>query len=126
MNRIASVPAAGLLGILALLGLAAAPLPAAAQTGNVKPAAPMSLPRRGHTATLLTSGQVWVAGGIVNNGLTTTAATQRYDVVSNTWQSAGDLRTAGLYSLIISALCMTLIVALNVWTRRRGSPAGRR
>jgi molybdate transport system permease protein len=40
---------------------------------------------------------------------------------------AGDLRTAGLYSLIISALCMALIVALNVWTRRRrGHDTGRR
>lgn len=92
MNRIASAPAACLFGMLVLLGFAA-PQPAAAQTANVKPAAPMSVPRRGHTATLLTSGQVWIAGGIVNSGLTTTTATQRYDFVSNTWQSAGDLRS---------------------------------
>jgi molybdate transport system permease protein len=32
---------------------------------------------------------------------------------------AGELRTAGLYSLVISALSMGLIVALNVWSRRR-------
>lgn len=32
---------------------------------------------------------------------------------------AGDLRTAGIYSLVISALSMALVVALNVWTRRR-------
>ena len=32
---------------------------------------------------------------------------------------AGDLRAAGLYSLLIAALCMALIVALNVWSRRR-------
>jgi N-acetylneuraminic acid mutarotase len=92
MNRIASAPAACLLGILALLGFAA-PRPVAAQTANVKPATPMSTPRRGHTATLLTSGQVWIAGGIVSSDLTRTAATQRYDFVSNTWQSAGDLRS---------------------------------
>lgn len=91
MNRIASALAACLLGIFAVLGLAA-PLPATAQTAGVKPAAPMSTPRRGHTATLLTSGQVWVAGGVINGSLSTTAATQRYDFVSNAWQSAGDLR----------------------------------
>ncbi|HEX8694722.1 MAG TPA: molybdate ABC transporter permease subunit [Longimicrobium sp.] len=32
---------------------------------------------------------------------------------------AGDMRAAGLYALVISALCMALVVALNVWTRRR-------
>ena len=32
---------------------------------------------------------------------------------------AGDLRAAGLYALVISALSMAMVVALNVWTRRR-------
>ena len=32
---------------------------------------------------------------------------------------AGDMRAAGLYALVISALCMALVVALNSWTRRR-------
>lgn len=32
---------------------------------------------------------------------------------------AGDLRAAGMYALIISAISMVLVVALNVWTRRR-------
>ena len=32
---------------------------------------------------------------------------------------AGDMRAAGLYALVISALCMALVVALNAWTRRR-------
>jgi len=32
---------------------------------------------------------------------------------------AGDLRTAGMYALVISALSMGMVVALNVWTRRR-------
>ena len=32
---------------------------------------------------------------------------------------AGDLRAAGLYALVISALSMVMVVALNVWTRRR-------
>ncbi len=32
---------------------------------------------------------------------------------------AGDLRAAGMYALVISALSMAMVVALNVWTRRR-------
>jgi molybdate transport system permease protein len=32
---------------------------------------------------------------------------------------AGDLRAAGIYALVISALSMVMVVALNVWTRRR-------
>jgi len=32
---------------------------------------------------------------------------------------AGDLRAAGIYALVISGLSMVMVVALNVWTRRR-------
>ena len=32
---------------------------------------------------------------------------------------AGDLRAAGIYALVISAISMAMVVALNVWTRRR-------
>jgi molybdate transport system permease protein len=32
---------------------------------------------------------------------------------------AGDLRAAGVYALVIGALAMVMVVALNVWTRRR-------
>jgi molybdate transport system permease protein len=32
---------------------------------------------------------------------------------------AGDLRAAGIYALVISAFSMVMVVALNVWTRRR-------
>ena len=32
---------------------------------------------------------------------------------------AGDLRAAGAYALVISALSMAMVVELNVWTRRR-------
>lgn len=32
---------------------------------------------------------------------------------------AGDLRAAGIYALVISGLSMAMVVALNVWTRRR-------
>ncbi|HEU4558443.1 MAG TPA: molybdate ABC transporter permease subunit [Longimicrobium sp.] len=32
---------------------------------------------------------------------------------------AGEMRQAGIYALIISAISMVLVVALNVWTRKR-------
>jgi len=32
---------------------------------------------------------------------------------------AGDLRAAGMYALVISGISMVLVVALNVWTRKR-------
>jgi len=32
---------------------------------------------------------------------------------------AGDLRAAGIYALIISGISMVMVVALNVWTRKR-------
>ena len=60
-----------------------------------------------------------VAGNIP--GRTTTVPLAIYFLAE-----AGDLRTAGVYALIISAACMALIVALNVWTRRRGRREGRR
>ena len=60
-----------------------------------------------------------VAGNIP--GRTTTVPLAIYFLAE-----AGDLQTAGIYSLIISALCMALIVALNVWSRRRGRPWGQR
>ena len=60
-----------------------------------------------------------VAGNIP--GRTTTVPLAIYFLAE-----AGDLQTAGIYSLIISALCMALIVTLNVWSRRRGHPWGQR
>lgn len=60
-----------------------------------------------------------VAGNIP--GRTTTVPLAIYFLAE-----AGDLRAAGIYALIISALCMALIVALNVWTRRRGVGRGGR
>lgn len=55
---------------------------------------------------------VMVAGNIP--GRTTTVPLAIYFLAD-----AGDLRTAGAYALLISAVSMVLIVALNVWTRRR-------
>ncbi|HEX7240355.1 MAG TPA: molybdate ABC transporter permease subunit [Longimicrobiaceae bacterium] len=38
---------------------------------------------------------------------------------------AGEMRTAGLYAVLISLACMALVVGLNAWTRRR-TPEWRR
>lgn len=64
-------------------------------TNTWSPAASMSTPRVGHTATLLTNGMVLVAGG--SNNLSTTgitASAELYDPVSNAWSSAGSMSTA--------------------------------
>jgi molybdate transport system permease protein len=55
---------------------------------------------------------VMVAGNIP--GQTTTVPLAIYFLAD-----AGELRTAGLYALLISAFSMAMIVALNVWSRRR-------
>ncbi len=56
---------------------------------------------------------VMVAGNIP--GETTTVPLAIYFLAE-----AGELRLAGIYALAISAVTMILVVALNVWTRRRG------
>ncbi|HEX2205992.1 MAG TPA: molybdate ABC transporter permease subunit [Longimicrobium sp.] len=55
---------------------------------------------------------VMIAGNIP--GQTTTVPLAIYFAAE-----AGDLRVAGMYALVISAASMALVVALNVWTRRR-------
>lgn len=61
--------------------------------------APMLQPRMGHTATLLANGRVLVTGGLrtITTGLSalndTTATTEIYDPVANTWTTATNLRT---------------------------------
>jgi molybdate transport system permease protein len=66
---------------------------------------------------------VMVAGNIP--GKTTTVPLAIYFLAD-----AGEMRAAGAYALLISALSMGLIVALNVWSRRRrpgwrrGRPGG--
>lgn len=55
---------------------------------------------------------VMIAGNIP--GETTTVPLAIYFAAES-----GDLRTAGTYALVISAASMVLVVALNVWTRRR-------
>ena len=55
---------------------------------------------------------VMVAGNIP--GLTTTVPLAIYFAAD-----AGQMRQAGLYALVIGAASMVMVVALNVWTRRR-------
>jgi len=64
---------------------------------------------------------VMIAGNIP--GETTTVPLAIYFLAD-----AGDMRTAGVYALLISAASMALVVGLNVWARRRvpGWQRGRR
>jgi molybdate transport system permease protein len=55
---------------------------------------------------------IMVAGNIP--GRTTTVPLAIYGLAD-----AGELRAAGKYALLISAASMAMIVALNIWTRRR-------
>lgn len=74
-------------------GLGGAPQASAelydAATGTWSLAAPMSIPRANHTATVLDSGKVLVVGGNSTNGDTNTA--ELYDPETNTWSSAGEV-----------------------------------
>jgi molybdate transport system permease protein len=57
---------------------------------------------------------IMVAGNIP--GKTTTVPLAIYALAD-----AGELRRAGAYALLISAISLALVVALNVWTRRRAA-----
>jgi N-acetylneuraminic acid mutarotase len=56
-------------------------------------AASMSLARTDHTATLLSNGQVLVAGGAISSGSGYAASAELYNPVANTWSSAGSMAT---------------------------------
>ena len=77
------------LGLAALLML----LPgwATAQTGTWSSTDPMGTARREHTATLLPSGKVLVAGGYNGNYL---ASAELYDPATNTWSTTNPMGTA--------------------------------
>jgi N-acetylneuraminic acid mutarotase len=62
--------------------------------GGWSSTASMSTARTGHTATLLSNGQVLVAGGGISSGSGITASAELYDPVANTWSSAGSMATA--------------------------------
>jgi hypothetical protein len=56
---------------------------------SFRSAAPMSLPRASHTATLLQDGRVLIAGGCSAEGAT--ARAEIYDATADRWMRAGDM-----------------------------------
>jgi Galactose oxidase, central domain/Kelch motif len=75
--------------VAALVGIVSSALMAAA--GNFTMTGPMGAARSEHTATLLTNGQVLVAGSI---GYQSLSSAELYDPLTGTWGSAADLNTA--------------------------------
>jgi hypothetical protein len=59
-------------------------------TGRWTPTAPMSVPRLGHTATLLGNGRILVAGGTMGPNSNSTLG-QVYDPATDRWYDAGSL-----------------------------------
>lgn len=62
----------------------------ARKVGEIVPTASMSVPRSGHTATLLHDGTVLIAGGMLRNG-DFTKTSETYDPRTNKFSSAGDM-----------------------------------
>jgi N-acetylneuraminic acid mutarotase len=60
-------------------------------TGLWTTTGPLQVARYNHTATLLPSGQVLVAGGQVTNSLLVTAAAELYDPVAGTWTATNSM-----------------------------------
>ncbi|MFH0901202.1 MAG: kelch repeat-containing protein, partial [Pseudomonadota bacterium] len=71
-----------------------------ALTGEWSPAAAMATAREYHTATLLSSGKVLVAGGhyyLSSAGSYYLTSAEQYDPSTNSWSSAGSMATAREY-----------------------------
>jgi hypothetical protein len=66
--------------------------PGVAVTNTWQPAASLATARQNHTATLLPSGKVLVAGGYNSSGSLSSA--ELYDPASNAWSTAGAIATA--------------------------------
>ena len=77
---------------VALVFALSLPLAAHAVTNTWSAAGSLATARLSHTATLLPSGQVLVAGGGYNGGVL--ASAELYDPATNTWSAAGSLATA--------------------------------
>jgi len=80
-----------LLGIALLWTALVFSLPADAVTNTWEVTGSLATAREYHTATLLPSGKVLVAGGVGNSGRL--ASAELYDPASNTWSAAGSLAT---------------------------------
>jgi N-acetylneuraminic acid mutarotase len=81
---------------VALVFALSLPLAAHAVTNTWSAAGSLTTARDGHTATLLPSGQVLVAGG-ADTGGNALASAERYDPATNTWSAAASLTTARKY-----------------------------
>jgi Galactose oxidase, central domain len=68
----------------------------AAAAGNWSPAGNMTISRQSHTATLLASGKVLIAGGLaVTGGVPTVlASAELFDPATNTWTATGPMAAA--------------------------------
>jgi hypothetical protein len=66
-------------------------------TGTWSATGSLATARFGHTATLLTSGRVLVAGGSSQVGPGPFASAELYDPVTGTWSATGSLATAHVY-----------------------------
>jgi N-acetylneuraminic acid mutarotase len=79
--------------LLAVLGVCSVTLPALAQSsGTWAPTEALNFPRIGHTATLLATGQVLVAGGEDTQG-NHIAEAELYNPTTGTWTVTGSLST---------------------------------
>ena len=75
---------------VALCFFAAIPLSAHADaTGSFVASGSMNIPRSDHTATLLTSGKVLVAGGYEVSGCCPSASAELFDPVTGSWSATG-------------------------------------
>ena len=72
------------------------------QTNLWTPAAPMSRPRQGATATVLPDGRVLVAGGTVKAGYWDTASAELYDPATNRWSPAADMGYARMFHAAVA------------------------
>ena len=82
-------------------------------SGTWSAAAPMSVARMNHTATLLPSGKVLVTGG--TDGTLTLATAEVYDAASNTWTPAASLATPRQYQAaqILASGSVLVVGGLN-------------
>jgi hypothetical protein len=65
--------------------------PTTALSGTFSVTGPMSSPRDGHTATLLPSGKVLIAGGRTGDGTGSLASAELYDPASGTFRPTGSM-----------------------------------
>src|ERR1035437_1411871 len=82
---------------VALVFALSVPLAAHAVTNTWSAAGSLTTARQNHTATLLPSGQVLVAGGYGNSGFL--ASAERYDPATNSWNAAASLTTSRYYHI---------------------------